>query len=106
MEKEQKSSILRESVIGSIIVIIIFVVGTIWMGKSVSKDTENAVQSVSLMYLDELAGRREQVVASKLSDYISDLNIAIGLLEKDDLSSIEKLQTYQAKMKQDQMKYE
>ena len=100
METKQKSSIIREAIIGSIAAIIILVIGTVWMGKSVSKDNENAVRTVSLLYLEELAERREQVVSSTLNDYISDINVAIGLMEKDDLSSLEKLQAYQAKMKQ------
>ncbi len=99
METEQKN-IVKEFVIGALIVLVIFIVGTFWMGSSVSQDNEEAVRTVSLMYLDELAGRREQVVAGKLSDYISDMNIAMDLMTKDDLSSVERLQAYQSKMKQ------
>ena len=85
---------------GSVFVVLILVFGTLWTGKSSSIDTEKAVRNVSLLYLDELATRREQVVAGKLADYISDLDVAIGLLEKSDLSSVSKLQSYQARMKQ------
>ena len=91
---------MKEIIIGALIVAVILIVGTFWMGKSVSKDNEDAVRTVSLLYLDELAGRREQVVAGKLSDYINDMDIAMGLMTKDDLSSLEKLQAYQARMKQ------
>ena len=85
---------------GSVFVLLILVFGTLWTGKTSSIDTEKAVRNVSLLYLDELATRREQVVAGKLADYISDLDVAIGLLEKSDLSSVSKLQSYQARMKQ------
>ena len=50
--------------------------------------------------MDELANRREQVVASKLNDYINDLDVAVGLLEKEDLASTASLQSYQLRMKQ------
>ena len=100
MEPIQKNNFLRAVVTGSVIVIAILIFGTIWIGRSVSEDTENAVQNVSLLYLDELAGRREQVVASTLENYIQNLDIAIGLMERDDLSSLERLQAYQARMKQ------
>ncbi len=50
----------------SIAVILIF--GTIWLGKVAGRDTEKAVRNVSLLYLDELAVRREQVVSSKLEN--------------------------------------
>ena len=82
------------------IVAIILVGGTFWTGRSASRDTEQAVRNVSLLYMDELASRREQVVGSTLSDYISDMDVALGLLEKTDLSSVERLQAYQARMKQ------
>ena len=64
------------------------------------KDTESAVRSVSLLYLDELAGRREQVVASTLEDYMGDMDVALGLMESDDISSVKSLQSYQSRMKQ------
>ena len=99
METEQ-NKLMKEFIIGALVVVVILIAGTFWMGNSVSQDNEEAVRTVSLLYLDELAGRREQVVAGKLSDYINDMNIAMDLLEKDDLSSVEKLQAYQAKMKQ------
>ena len=100
MDNGQKNGIMRAAVIGSVIVAIILVLGTLWTGKNASNDTETAVRTVSLLYLDELAGRREQVVSSTLSAYISDMDIAIGLLDKEDLSSLERLQAYQSQMKQ------
>ena len=100
MDNGQKNGIMRAAVIGSVIVAIILVLGTLWTGKNASNDTETAVRTVSLLYLDELAGRREQVVSSTLSAYISNMDIAIGLLDKEDLSSLERLQAYQSQMKQ------
>ena len=52
-----------------------------------------------LLYLDELAGRREQVVSANLSKKIDDMNVAIGLMTDEDLSDEEHLQVYQARMK-------
>ncbi|SDB25009.1 response regulator [Butyrivibrio sp. INlla16] len=100
MKLHSKSGLTRVAIIGGIIVVAIMIIGTLWMGQSASKDTENAVKTVSLLYLDELAGRREQVVASTLSNYVSDLDTAIGLIEKTDLESVESLQAYQFRMKQ------
>ena len=85
--------------IGGILIAITLIIGTYWMGKNASRDTVSAVRNVSLLYLDELTGRREQVVASTLSGYIDDLDVAVGMIEKEDLSSLEKLQAYQARMK-------
>ena len=99
MESKQ-IGIMGAVVFGSLIVALILVLGTIYTGRSASSDTEKAVRNVSLLYLDELASRREQVVAGKLSEYINNMSVAVGLLEKNDLSSVENLQAYQARMKQ------
>ena len=90
---------LHVTVAGGIIVIAILILGTFWMGQSSRKDTDEAVHTVSLLYLDELAGRREQVVANNLEDNIDVINLAIGLMTEEDLSDISHLQAYQSRMK-------
>ena len=87
------------AIAGSIVVALMLIIGTFWTGRSATQDTEKAVSNVSLLYLEELAGRREQVLASTLNDYIGDLDVAIGLLTKEDLSSVENLQAYQLRMR-------
>lgn len=100
MDSKKLASVMRVAIIGTFLAAIILVAGTFWNGRSASADTEKAVRSVSLLYLNELAERREQVVAARLANYISDMGIAVGLIEKEDLNSIERLQKYQARMKQ------
>ncbi len=85
--------------IGGLIVFVIVFYGTIWIGRSAGRDTEDAVRAVSYLYLDELAGRREQVVESNLQSRINDLKTAVELMRPEDLSSMEKLQDYQTRMK-------
>ena len=98
METERKN-LMKELIIGGLVIVIILIIGTFWMGESVNEDNDKAVRTVSLLYLDELAGRREQVVASKLNDYINNMDIALGLITPNDLSSVENFQAYQARMK-------
>ena len=86
--------------IGCLIIAVILTIGTFGLGRIADHDTKEAVRNVSLLYLSELAGRREQVVSSVLDDYISDMDVALGLITKEDLSSIENLQAYQLRMKQ------
>ncbi len=100
MKNSQGSSIIQSGVIGSIIVAIFLVLGTFWTGQNASRDTEKAVHTVSLRYLGELSERREQVVASTLQGFVSSMDVAIGLLTKEDLQSVASLQAYQARMKQ------
>ncbi len=95
----KKRNALCITIIGFAVVTVILVFGTLWTGNLAGRDTENAVNSVSLLYLDELAGRREQVVSSALERNIRNMQTAVGLLTDDDLSDIEHLQAYQARMK-------
>ncbi len=97
-EGKKGNKILSTSIIGCLIVALILIVGTFNLGQKAGKDTRVAVRNVSLLYLSELAGRREQVVSAILDDYIRDLDTALGLLDQDDLSSIENLQMYQLRM--------
>ena len=99
-ENKRKKSIMPIIILGSVIVAGILIIGTLLMGRKASNDTGVAVRNVSLLYLEELAGRREQVVESVLDDYISDIDIALGLMDKNDLQSVEKFQAYQTRMKQ------
>ena len=98
--KQKRNSTLLIAVTGGMLTILIFVFGTLWTGRSAGSDTEAAVRSVSLLYLDELAGRREQVVESNLQGKINDIRVALALMDENDLSSPERLRAYQARMRQ------
>ena len=100
MESSKSNGIKKAAIIGGIIVSVILIFGTMWMGRIAKKDTEDAVRSVSLLYLDELAGRREQVIASNLKKTIDNFQVATGLLEPYDLQDIDHLQAFQRRMKQ------
>ena len=99
MEAGRRNITARIMVAGGILIIAVFALGTIWMGRTARRDTEQAVRSVSLLYLDELAGRREQVVENNLNSNIELIRIAVGMLTEEDLSSAENLQSYQKQMK-------
>ena len=98
MKSGMKNS-TRITVLSICIVMAIMVLGTIWMGRSARRDTQEAVRTVSHMYLDELTTRREQVVADNLKSRISDIRTALELMTEDDLKDLDHLQAYQAKMK-------
>ena len=71
MEKKRTDQTVKITVIAAALVVVILILGTIWTGRSAQKDTVNAVRSVSSLYLDELAGRREQVVEDNLNNNIN-----------------------------------
>ena len=98
-EKGKKSRIAPIAVLVAIIVAASLIAGSLTMGKSAKQATDEAVRSVSMFYLDELAGRRAQVVATNLTNTISDMRSAIKLLTDEDLSDVAHLQIFQARMK-------
>ena len=100
MENGKKNLTALIAILGSITVAIILIVGTVWSGRKAQADTVGAVRSVSLLYLDELAGRREQVVEDNLNDNIRVINMAIGMITDEDLSDLDHMRAYQRNMKQ------
>ena len=99
MEQWSYKRTILAAALGGVILAILLVGGTIWMGKSAQKDTIDAVRSVSLLYLDEMAGRREQVVSKNLNDTIDTINIATELISDEDLSDLEHMRAYQREIK-------
>ena len=97
---KKKQSMMKEIIVGSLVVIVLLVLGSVFAGKYAKEDTEKAVHSVSLFYLDELAQRREQVIETALKDFVSNLDIVTGLISPHDLTSVQSLQEYLARMKQ------
>ena len=95
----KRSRSRNAAIIGILIVIAIVVAGTLWMGHAGRQDTDDAVRAVSLLYLDELAGRREQVVHSNLQGNIETINVAVSLLSDEDLSDDKHRQDYQKRIK-------
>jgi len=95
-----KNNTAKITILCSLIIAVIMIMGTAWAGQSAKKDTDQAVRTVSLLYLDELAGRREQVVENNLRGNIQAIQIAISLLSEEDLSDKEHMEAYQFRMKQ------
>ena len=100
MESNHGSRNWLVAVIGIVVLAVILVGGTVWTGQSAHQDASEAARSVSLLYLDELAGRREQVVEDNLKDNINVIRIALGLLEEEDLSDLDHMRAYQRQIKQ------
>ena len=98
-EKTRSSRMIPIAIAGIIIVALIMTVGTFWMSNSARDATDEAVRSVSMLYLDELAGRREQVVSTNLRNNISNMRNAVELMTEKDLASVEALKDFQARMK-------
>ncbi len=99
MNYKRSNKSVPAAIIGCLVVVFILVFGTIWTGQSAQRDAQKAVRSVSLLYLDELAGRREQVVEANLQENIRAMNMAISLMTEEDLSDKAHMEAYQTRMK-------
>ena len=97
--KDNKNNLLFPVIAGGVVALFVIVLGTFLVGKKATSDTEKAVRAVSFLYLDELAGRREQVVATALKNNIDKIYVATSLMDSGDLSGEERLRAYQARMK-------
>ena len=95
----RKRNLTLIAAIGGVLLALILIFGTMWMGQAARDDTQAAVRSVSLLYLDELAGRREQVVSENMKEKVSVIQTALDLMTEEDLRDSEHLQAYQAQMK-------
>ncbi|MBQ3418470.1 MAG: response regulator [Ruminococcus sp.] len=85
--------------VGSVVLALVMVAGTLWMGQSTQRDTEKAVRTVSLMYLDELADRREQVVENNLQDKIDEIYVSLDMHTDENMSDMEHLAAYEEHVK-------
>lgn len=97
--KLDQRKITAIAVIGGLTVMAILVLGTVTMGQSARNDTDVAVRAVSLLYLDELAERKAQVVSENLASKEKDMRAALELMTEEDLSSARALQAYQERTK-------
>ena len=96
----KENRLIQYAVAGIVLVAVILIIGTIWVGRSASKSTDEAVHSVSLFYLNELAGRREQVVESNLNTSINNISIAIAQMDAEDRSDSEHFQSYMKRIEE------
>ncbi len=82
------------AVIGAVIVILIVTGATLWMSSGARSATDQAVGMVSDFYLEELAGRRSQVVSSFFETKTKQTERAAALMNPYVLSSLDTLRNY------------
>ena len=68
MDKKQKKQTITYGIVGGSLIAAILLITTIWVSNSARVSTNQAVNKVSEFYLEELAGRRAQVVTEELKN--------------------------------------
>lgn len=79
---------------GGAAIAVILLITTVWVTTRARAGTSQAAAQVSEFYLEELAGRRAQVVSEALKSNIEYINNALSLLEPADLASVESLEHF------------
>ena len=79
------------AILGGLIIAAILLVTTVWVSGTARTGTREAVGRISEFYLEELAGRRAQVVSGELNTHFTYIENALGILEPADLASQESL---------------
>ena len=97
--EKQKEQTIAFAVWGGIIIAAILLITTVWVSKNARVGTQQAVNNVSGFYLDELAGRRAQVVSEELKNHFTHMENALEILEASNLRSQETLRDYLGKVK-------
>ena len=100
MNEKQKKQTIGNAVAGGVIIAVILLVTTIWVSNGARNGTSQAVSRVSDFYLEELAGRRAQVVAEELRTNFSYMENAIAIMDESDLESQEALRRFFGRVKE------
>ena len=100
IDKKQKNQTVAFAAAGGIFIAAILLITTIWVSNSARVSTNQAVNRVSEFYLDELAGRRAQVVSETLKSHFAYMNNALAVLDEADLRSQGTLRRFLGKVKE------
>ncbi|NBH70917.1 response regulator [Clostridiaceae bacterium] len=99
IKEKQKKQEVALAILGGAVIAAILLVTTIWVLTSARAGTKQAVKRVSEFYLEELAGRRAQVVSEELKTKVTYMENALATLEPGDLKNQETLRRYLGKIK-------
>lgn len=89
-----KRSISLTAVIGSILVLLVVTAAALWTASGTRTAANRAAFAVSEFYLEELAGRRSEIVTSFLETKAQQMERAVSLLNPKILESQETLRKY------------
>ena len=98
MSEKQKKETFTYAVVGGIIIAAILLITMGWVSNRARISTNQAVNRVSEFYLEELAGRRAQVVSEELKNHFNYIQNALSILEAADLESQETLRQFLGKV--------
>ena len=99
IDKTQRRQTVAFAIWGGLIIAIILLLTTVWVATNAQASTNQAVARVSEFYLEELAGRRAQVVSEELNNNYAYMERALAVIESSDLESQESLRRFLGRVK-------
>lgn len=99
IKEKQKRQTITFAVRGGVFIAAILLVTTVWVSNGARVGTNQAVNRVSEFYLEELAGRRAQVVSEELKKNVAYMENALSIIEDYNLESQESLRSFLGKVR-------
>ncbi len=99
IKEKQKRQTITFAVRGGVFIAAVLLVTTVWVSNGARVGTNQAVNRVSEFYLEELAGRRAQVVSEELKKNVAYMENALSIIEDYNLESQESLRSFLGKVK-------
>ena len=99
IDQRQKKETMAYALIGGILIAAILLITTVWVSGRARVGTNQAVNRVSKFYLEELAGRRAQVVSEELKRNVAYMENALSIIEDYNLESQESLRSFLGKVR-------
>ncbi len=90
---------LLTAVIGSLLVIAMVTVNSIWSSNQTRLETDEAVSAVSRFYLDTMADRRAQTVSNQIDNEFNQMEKALVFIKDEKIESQEELRETLGKIK-------
>ncbi|MCI8417587.1 MAG: response regulator [Lachnospiraceae bacterium] len=99
MRNHQRKQTVAFAIWGGTIIAVVLLLTTFWATRTARVSTEQAVTRVSEFYLEELAGRRAQVVSEELKTNFTYMENALAILQPSDLQSQDTLRDFLGEIK-------
>ena len=86
-----KRTFVLTAVIGSLLIVAMVIVSTLWASKQTVAATDEAVSAVSSFYLEAMADRRAKTIKNLISDNFEEMEKAVAFIEDEKVDSQEEL---------------
>ena len=86
-----KRTFVLTAVIGSLLIVAMVIVNTLWASKQTVAATDEAVSAVSSFYLEAMADRRAKTIKNLISDNFEEMEKAVAFIEDEKVDSQEEL---------------